>query len=277
MAVSLSDHVMSVLPELRYIPSVKRVVVHMDGAFVAATQRPMLVWEPKRVVPSYAVPETDVNAELVDAEPAPASSPAASSHFGAGSPPVLDPRIPFAVHTAAGEPLTVRAGGHQRDGAAFRLTDPALEGYVVLDFAAFDWSEEDEPIVGHPRDPLHRIDVRRSSRSVRVEHNGVVLAETRHPRILFEGTFPMARYYLPREDVRVPLVPGTISTTCAYKGHATHYTAVVGDRELTDIAWSYEDPLDDARAVAGLVCFYQERLDLIVDGQRLERPQTPWS
>lgn len=275
MTVCLSDHVMSVLPALRYLPSVKRVVVRMDGDMVADTQRPMLVWEPKRVVASYAVPETDVTAELIEANPV--SPSAGFTKFGDNSPPVYDPRVPFAVHTADGQPLTVRTGGHVREGAGFRLTDPALAGYVVLDFAAFDWWEEDEPIVGHPRDPLHRIDIRRSSRSVRIEHDGAVLAETDHARLLFEGTFPMARYYLPREDVRVPLLPGTISSTCAYKGHATHYTAMVGNEPLTDIAWSYEDPLDDARDVAGLVCFYQERLDLVVDGQRIERVRTPWS
>src|SRR4051794_9785327 len=269
MAVSLSDHVLSVLDELRYIPSLKRVLVRMDGDLVADTQRPVLVWEPKRVVASYAVPEADVSAELIAADPD--NTTARFTKFDDAAPPVYDPRVPFTVHTADGLPLTVRSGDHVREGAAFRLTDPALDGYVVLDFAAFDWWEEDEPIVGHPRDPLHRIDVRRSSRSVRIEHDGVVLAETNRARLLFEGTFPMPRYYLPREDVRVPMVPGTISTTCAYKGHATHLTAMVGDEPLTDVAWTYEDPLDDARDVAGLVCFYQERLDLVVDGRRTER------
>ena len=266
---------MSVLSDLRYLPSPKRVLVRMDGDLVADTQWPVLVWEPKRVVASYAVPETDVTAELVEVDPVGAT--AAFTTFDDASPPVYDPRVPFAVHTADGRPLTVRCGGNVREGAAFRPTDPALAGYVVLDFAAFDWWEEDEPIVGHPRDPLHRIDVRRSSRSIRIEHEGVVLAETDRASLLFEGTFPMPRYYLPREDVRVPLLPGTISTTCAYKGHATHLTAMVGDQPLTDIAWSYEDPLDDARDVSGLICFYQERLDLVVDGRRVERVRTPWS
>ena len=96
----------------------------------------------------------------------------------------------------------------------------------MLDFDAFDWWEEDEPIVGHPRDPFHRIDVRQSSRRVRLEHEGVVLADSDRGRWLFEGTFPMVRYYLPPSDVRVELRPSDLHTTCAYKGHATHYTAV---------------------------------------------------
>ena len=138
--------------------------------------------------------------------------------FGADHGGLLDPSVPFAVHTAEGEQLTVRTKG-RREGAGFRLHDPDLGGYVELDFDAFDWWEEDEPIVGHPRDPFHRIDVRRSSRQVRLESNeGVVLADSDRGRWLFEGAFPMARYYLPAEDVRVQLRPSSLHTTCAYKG-----------------------------------------------------------
>lgn len=97
--------------------------------------------------------------------------------------PVLDPSIPFAVHTALGHPVDVVTEG-PRPGAAFRISDVDLEGYVTLDFAAFDaWYEEDDPVVGHPRDPFHRIDVLPSSRHVRVERDGVVLAESTRPRI----------------------------------------------------------------------------------------------
>jgi uncharacterized protein (DUF427 family) len=183
--------------------------------------------------------------------------------------------VPFAVHTAGGGSLTIEAPSGS--GAGFRLEDPDLSGYVVLDFDAFDWLEEDEPIMGHARDPFHRIDVRRSSRPVRIEKDGEVLAESNRARLLFEAAFPMARYYLPKTDVRVELRPGTRQTTCAYKGHATHYHAVVGGEELRNIAWSYEKPLSDAIEVSGLVSFYQEHLDVVVDGERIERVRTPWS
>jgi uncharacterized protein (DUF427 family) len=234
----------------------------------------MLIWEPMRVVASYAVPRSDIGAELRPAQAAaePEYQPVG---FGPDSPPLLDPSVPFAVHTADGDPLSVVAGDGQ--GAAFGLKDPDLAEYVVLDFDDFQWWEEDEPIVGHPRDPFHRIDVRASSRRVRIEYQGTVLAESDHPHLLFEGTFPMPRYYLPPADVRVELLPGTVQTTCAYKGHATHYTVVVGDQQLVDIAWSYLEPLDDATAVKGLICFYQERLDVVLDGRREERVRTPWS
>ena len=276
MAVVMVDHLMSALPLLRYQPVSKRVRVALQGERVADSTAAVLVWEPMRVVPSYAVPEAHVTADLTPAEPGPDPEYRAVG-FGPDSPPLLDPTVPFAVHTAAGDVLTVAVGSASRDRAAFRLVDDDVRGLVVLDFDAFDWWEEDEPIVGHPRDPFHRIDVRRSSRRVRIEHGGVVLAESTRCRILFEGAFPMPRYYVPRDDVRVELRPGTLATVCAYKGRATHHTAVVGDSELADIAWSYESPLEDAASVRGLICFYHERLDLFVDGEAIDRVRTPWS
>ncbi len=247
----------------------------LDGTTVVDTTRSVLVWESMRIVPSYAVPEADVSAML---EPAPEEQATEGEGvtFGDG-PRVLDPSVPFSVHTATGERLTVDSGSTRREGAAFRLADPGLAGYVVLDFEAFTRWEEDDEIVGHPSDPFHRIDVRRSSRHVRIEHEGQVLAESDRPLVLFEGTFPLVRYYLPREDVRADLTPGTRQTTCAYKGHATHHSASAAGIDLPDIAWSYEDPLGDALPIRGLVSFYQERLDLFVDGVKVERVRTPWS
>ena len=276
MAVEMNRQLMAMLPELRYQPVLKRVRVALAGEPVADTRRAVLVWEPTRVVPSYAVPGDDVIAGLV---PATAGPPPAyrAVGFGDDGPPVLDPSIPFAVHTAAGDVLDVVTAGGRAPAGAFRLTDDDVPGLVVLHFDAFQWWEEDEPIVGHARDPFHRIDVRASSSTVRLEHDGHVLAESRQPRLLFEAAFPLVRYYLPAEDVRVELRRGTLDTTCAYKGHATHLTAVVPGGELPDIAWTYANPLDDALAVRGLVCFYQERTDLWLDGQPVPRVRTPWS
>lgn len=274
MAISMEQQMMSVLPQLRFQPTQKRVRVRKGDLDVVDTRRAVLIWEPMRVVASYAVPESDIAGDVVTAAdgPEPDYQPVG---FGPDSPPLLDPSVPFAVHTADGEPVTITTPAGS--GAGFRFADTELAGYVVLDFDDFQWWEEDEPIVGHPRDPFHRIDVRRSSRRIRIEYHGTVLAESDHPHLLFEGTFPMPRYYLPRSDVRVELEPGSLQTTCAYKGHATHYTAVVGDQKLADIAWSYPDPLDDAVPVKDLICFYQERLDVFLDGERVEKVRTPWS
>jgi uncharacterized protein (DUF427 family) len=227
---------------LRYEPVEKRV---RAGGVVDST-RALLVWEPRRVTPLYAVPEADIAAPVRpggEVVPAPGG--------------LLHPGIPFAAHSAPGEPVTV-------DGrAGFRLADPDLAGYVLLDFAAFDdWLEEDEPIRGHPRDPFSRIDVRVSSRPVRIEVGGEVLARSTRARLLFETLIPV-RFYLPREDVLVPLVASDTRTYCPYKGEASYWSA--GAHE--NIAWSYEAPLPDLPMIAGLVAFWDERVDVFVDGR----------
>ena len=100
---------------------------------------------------------------------------------------VLHPGIPFPAHSTAGEQLDVRAAATTLSAAAFRPADPDLAGYVVLDFKAFDsWYEEDEAVFSHPRDPFSRVDTRRSSRSIRIELDGVLLAESTRPTLLFE-------------------------------------------------------------------------------------------
>lgn len=272
MALSLRERMAEDLSALRYQPTPKRVSLDLEGEPVADTTAAVLVWEPMRVVPSYAVPEGHMIAAL---------EPMLATHLAAGvvqdRSRVLTPRDPFLMHTTQGDVLTVVTPAARREGAAFRLRDADLDGYVVLEFGAFSWREEDDAIMGHPRDPFHRIDVRCSGRSVRIEHDGHVLAESTRTKMLFEAAFPFARYYMPPEDVVVVLAPSTLSTTCAYKGHATHYSAIVGGAELKDIAWSYEDPLEDGTHVRGLISFYQERLDLFVDGRRTERPSTLWS
>ena len=247
----------------------KRVRARHDGTTVVDSSGAVLVWEPRRVVPSYAVPEEDVLVELVPC----AAGPEASNR------PVLDPRVPFAVHTAAGDPLSVRLpDGTVVEGAAYRFTDPDLTGLVVLDFHAFDWLDEDEPLVSHPRNPSHRIDVCRSDRSVRVEHDGRLLAESNRAMWLFEGTFGWVRHYLPREDVAVPLeLDDSLVTVCAYKGRATYWSVPGDDPVLKRIAWTYEQPLHDAAQVRGLVSFFTERLDLSIDGRPVPRVWTPWS
>ena len=181
---------------------------------------------------------------------------------------VLHPGVPFAVHTTAGEPVSI-AG---RAGAGFRLRDEDLAGYVALDFAAFDaWYEEDESVAGHPRDPFHRVDVRRSARPVRIEVDGDVVAETTRARLLYETSLPV-RYYLPREDVRVELEPGERRTYCPYKGQASYWSLDAGGRRRKDLGWSYEAPLPDVAAIAELIAFWDERADVFLDGERRERP-----
>jgi uncharacterized protein (DUF427 family) len=267
------------LEQLRYEPTAKRIRAVLDGGTVVDTTRALLVWEPRRIVPSYAVPGDDVAADLVPVDEAAAGD---TGTIGARMPelsgrPVLDPSVPFAVHSTTGHAADLRAGGQDRPGAGFYPADPDLAGYVVLDFGAFDaWYEEDEANVGHPRDPFHRIDVLPSSRHVQVELDGHLLAESSRPALLVETMLP-ARYYLPHDDIRAELTPSATRSWCAYKGQASYWSAVAGGRVIPDIAWTYQQPLHDAVRVRGLIAFFNERLDVIVDGERLERPLTPWS
>jgi uncharacterized protein (DUF427 family) len=275
MAQQMTDYIHATLGELRFQPTEKRVRAVRGAHTFVDSSRARLVWEPRRVVPSYAVPEDDIDATIRvddagDAEEHPV-------RLGEGGPPVLDPRTSFAVHSSAGEPVTLSAGAVDLTGAGFRLADPALAGYVVLDFGAFDtWLEEDDPIVGHPRDPFHRIDVRHSSRRVQVEVNGTVTADSSRPLLVFETHLP-PRFYLPSDDVQLDLMtPSGTRTTCAYKGHAS-YWASEADGRHRDIAWSYESPLPDCQEIAGYVAFFDEHTDVILDGERRARPVTPWS
>jgi uncharacterized protein (DUF427 family) len=161
--------------------------------------------------------------------------------------------------------------------AAFRPDDPDLAGYVSLDFGAFTWLEEDEEGVGHPHDPFKRIDTLGSSRQVVVALDGTVLADTSRAVALHETGLP-ARWYIPRDDVRMELLePSSHRTTCAYKGHASYYSVEGAGTAGRDIAWTYPEPLHDAERVRDLVCFFSERTDLRVDGVPVDRPVTPWS
>jgi len=123
----------------------------------------------------------------------------------------------------------------------------------------------------------HQIDVRATSRKVRVELDGSMVAETDRPLILSETGLP-ARYYLPREDVKVDLIgPTGTRTRCPYKGEAEHWSVSIDGETYEDVAWSYPDPIPDVEPIRGLVAFYDERVDVSIDGEWQERPETPWS
>lgn len=280
MSLRLRDALMRELETLRYEPIDKRIRGVLDGDTVIDSTRALLVWEPKRVVPTYGFPVEDVAAELVAATPASEIDAQSPGVLPMGAPPqlagrpVLDPSVPFAVRTTDGEPLTIRAGGATREAAAFRPADETLAGHVIVEFEAFDaWFEEDEPNVGHPRDPFHRIDVVRSTRHVRVEHDGELIAESHDPYLLFEPPLPV-RYYLRPQDVRTDLLRASETrSVCAYKGHASYLSL----QTAPDVAWTYPQPLREAAEVTDRIAFFNEHVDVVVDGTRLPRPVTPWS
>jgi uncharacterized protein (DUF427 family) len=129
----------------------------------------------------------------------------------------------------------------------------------------------------HARDPSKRVDVVPSERHIRVELDGEVVADSSRPHALFETWLP-TRWYLPMEDVRRELlVPSDTVTRCPYKGTAAYWSVTVGDTRHGDVAWSYAEPVPECPRIAGLVCFFNERVDLIVDGVAQPRPRSPWS
>ena len=153
-------------------------------------------------------------------------------------------------------------------------TAGALAGHVHLEWKAMDsWFEEDEEVYVHPRSPYTRVDILASSRHVVVRAGGDVLAESRRPTLLFETGLPI-RYYLPPTDVRLDrLLPSATTSQCPYKGTATYWSADSGGQTFPDLAWTYRTPLPESIKIAGLICFYQEKVDMLVDGEAPSRTE----
>jgi uncharacterized protein (DUF427 family) len=242
---------------VRVEQSHKRVRAYLGGELVADTIGPLLVWEVP-YYPTYYFPAADVRAKLV-------ATGGVEGSPSRGTAELLD--VVTSAATAA--------------GAARRYRDSPLEqlrGAVRLDWSAMtEWLEEDEPIYVHARDPYTRIDILASSRHIRVELDGVTLAESRSPRVLFETGLP-PRYYLALSDARMELLRSSESRShCPYKGTAGYWSVEVNGKTYDDLVWIYRTPLPESQKIAGLACFYNERVDLYVDGVLQERPHTKFS
>jgi uncharacterized protein (DUF427 family) len=236
----------------------KRVRTYLGGELVADTRHPVLVWENPNY-PAYYLPRADVRTELL--------SPSART---AHSPSRGDARF-----------FHVKGGDAVAEDAAWEYPDSpieALRGLIRFEWVAMDaWFEEDEEVYVHPRSPYTRVDILHSSRRVEVAVDDVPVAATDHPTLLFETGLP-TRYYVPKVDVRMDLlVPSQTTTACPYKGLARYWCVRTDGESAEDVAWSYPTPLPESEKIAGLVCFYNERVDLRVDGELLERPRTPFS
>lgn len=237
-------------------PSPKRVRVIVAGETIADSTRAMLLHESGHQ-PIYYFPLDDVRSEFLE-------------------PSERHTRCPKKGEASY---YTIRVGDRVEDAAAWYYPSvlpeapPALAGLVAFYFNRMDqWLEEDEEIFGHPRDPYHRIDVRATSRRIRVSVDGEVLAETSRAVGLFESNLPV-RWYMPASDVVASLDASDTTSVCPYKGTASYYS--VGEER--DLVWYYPQPLMEASQIAGLVCFFNERVDLEIDGEPQERPESPWS
>jgi uncharacterized protein (DUF427 family) len=232
----------------------------VGGEAVFDTVRAQLLYETGHL-PVYYVPENDLRHDLLE-------------------PSDKQTRCP---HKGTASYRSIRVGKRFEPYAVWTYREPIAPAAFLAGHAAFYWRQldewlvEDEQVFGHPRDPYHRIDTYRTSRPVRVSVDGEVVAESTRAIALFESGLP-PRFYLPAEDVRTDLLePSETTTRCAYKGVASYRHVRIRDRLHEDLAWTYEEPDDDGRAIRGLICFFNERVDLEVDGRAQERPSTQWS
>src|SRR6266487_2650608 len=242
---------------VRVEQSQKRVRVYLAGELVADTIRPVLVWEGPHAL-AYYLPAADVRAELV-------ATGRTERSPSRGDAELYDVKV--AAATAAGAARTFPESPIEELRDLVRLDWQAMSG----------WFEEDEPVYFHPRDPYTRVDILGSSRHVEVVLNGVTVADSHRPRILFETGLP-PRYYLPLTDVRQDLLrPTSTQTHCPYKGTASYWSIQLGEDVFEDYVWTYRAPLPESQKVTGLACFYNEKVDLYVDGELQERPRSPFS
>jgi uncharacterized protein (DUF427 family) len=246
----------SFLPEANLVePVPRRIRAVLAGETVIDTTEARYVWE-WAAFPQYYIPLADVRAAaLVD-------------EGGSEETPRGDVKL-----------FGVRVGDVHRPKAAKVLGAAKVEGLddtVRFEWSAFDaWYEEDEQVFVHPRNPYTRVDTLRSTRTARVESHGAVLAESSSPVLCFETGLP-TRYYFNRTDVDfTKLVPSDTVTSCPYKGTTSGYwSALVDGRTHPDVAWTYDFPTREVLPIAGLIAFYNEKLDIFLDGVQLEHPDT---
>jgi len=246
---------------IRWEPSERWVRGRVGDLTVVDSKHPVLVWEPGRPVPLYAFPRDDVREDLLRPAKNPPSGPRAGTRI------FYDLEVTDDV----------------RENAAWTYPADDLADHIAFDWfwrrgTGLDrWYEEEEEIFVHPRDPHPRVDALSSSRHVRVEIDGVLVADTRRPVLLFETGLPV-RYYVPRDDVRLDLlVPTDHASSCPYKGTAEYWSWQAGGDVPPNIVWSYPAPLPAVAAIEGHLAFYNEAADITVDGERLDRPVTPFT
>jgi uncharacterized protein (DUF427 family) len=254
----MSDYPQMIAPVNHIEPVPRRVRAFLGGAAVLDTTRAMYVWEVP-YYPQFYIPLEDVDASAL-----------------------IDEDHPERLARGPARRHGLRVGETERAGVAHVYGEGALEGLagtVRFEWDALDaWFEEDERVFVHPRSPYTRVDALRSTRAVRVELGGMLLAESGCPVMVFETGLP-TRYYVDRTAVDLGrLTPSDTVSACPYKGTTSGYWSVEADGEIhADIAWSYDFPTRQLQPIAGLIAFYNEKVDISVGGKLLERPKTHFS
>jgi uncharacterized protein (DUF427 family) len=240
-------------------PSPRRIRAEAGGEVVLDSRHARLLYEHGRL-PIYMFPREEVRTEFL--EPSEHRTDSANKGPARWWDLRLGERL---VNSAAWEYPSAPSDA------------PPLEGLIAFRWDALDaWFEEDEEAIVHARDPYHRVDVLETSRRVRISLDGELLAETNRAKAIFETSLP-PRWYLPHEDVHAELIPSKTRTGCAYKGFASYFSLRIGDRLEEDLAWTYEQPRREVAPIIGMVCFFNERVDVELDDEPQPRPLTPWS
>lgn len=235
-------------------PTPRWIRVEFNNELIGDTKNALLVRDGHRL--TYYFPSQDINHDWLR-----------SARIGSDGRQYFD----LAVHDRSAK------------AAAWSYADSAestsrLAEYIGFNWRKMDhWYEEEEEVFVHPRDPYHRVDTLRSSRRIKIVVDGVAVADSSRPVLLFETGLP-TRYYLPQVDVRMDLlVPSRAKTYCPYKGTASYWNAVLDDTEHRNIVWGYLEPIGEVYKIEGLLSFFNEKADVFVDGQLEEKPESPWS
>lgn len=238
-------------------PTQRHVRVKFGGEYIADSKNAMLMIEYPYEL-HYYFPKADVHMAYLT----PSGN---TSHSG---------------YRGDAQLMTVQVEDQIADDAAWTYPEtkeprPDLSDYVAFVWKKMDaWYEEDEEVFLHPRNPYHRVDTIKSKRHIKVMANGETIAETNAPYLLFETGLPV-RYYIPQEDVNMTyLTPTETHSTCPYKGIANYWTIKAGDEVFKDVVWSYPDPIEESPKIKGLMAFYNEKLDIYVDGELEVKPRT---
>jgi uncharacterized protein (DUF427 family) len=246
---------------VRIEPNHRRLRVLVDGVVIADTIGSIYLFEPGHL-PVYYFPKSDIRFDLLE-------------HTD---------RSTHCPLKGDAEYWSIVVGDRRIDDAVWSYPSPLPGAPDLSAYAAFywnkvdNWFEEDEEVFVHARDPYKGVDSVRSSRHVEVRINGETLADTTRPTLLFETSLP-TRYYIPKIDVRMDLLrSSTRTTSCPYKGTANYYSvAVPGAEVVENIAWVYRTPIQQIPTIENMVCFFNEHVDIVVDGDLQERPHTNWS
>jgi uncharacterized protein (DUF427 family) len=251
----MNDYPQVIDPGDQVEPVPRRIRATLAGEVIVDTTRALYVWEWPNY-PQYYIPIDDVNPTYL-----------------------VDERHPQRVKRGLAQRYGLVVGEVSRPHALRVYTESTIDQLTAtarFEWAALDsWFEEDEEVFVHPRNPYTRVDALRSTRQVRIELDGVVLAESSSPVMVFETGLP-TRYYFNRTEVNLRhLVATDTVTSCPYKGMTSGYWSVsVGDVLHPDLAWAYDFPTRQLLPIAGLISFYNEMVDVVVDGHHQPRPKT---